>query len=59
MNLLDKVVDAYYAVKFKIEDTIDAIKLKLEGNQGYDDYELEEPVKKTKKKKAKAKKKKK
>jgi len=59
MNLLDKVIDAYYAVRFKIEDTIDAIKLKFEGNQGYEDYKLEEPVKKTKKKKAKVKKKKK
>jgi hypothetical protein len=59
MNLLDKVIDAYYAVRFKIEDTVEAIKLKLGGDQGYNDYELEEPVKKTKKKKAKAKKKKK
>lgn len=59
MNLLDKVVDAYYAVRFKIEDTIDSIKLKFGGDQGYNDYVLEEPVKKAKKKKAKAKKKKK
>lgn len=59
MNLLDRVIDAYYAVRFKIEDAIDAIKLKFEKDHDYSDYITEEPVKKAKKKKAKAKKKKK
>lgn len=70
MNLFDKVLDAYYDIRFKIEDTIDSIKFRVsdivDGVKGYKDentddpaFDFEEPIKPKKKKKAKAKKKKK
>lgn len=70
MNLFDKVLDAYYDIRFKIEDTIDSIKFRVsdivDGVKGYKDenaddhtFDFEEPVNPKKKKKAKAKKKKK
>jgi hypothetical protein len=71
MNLFDKVLDAYYDIRFKIEDTIDSIKFRVsdivdgvkgckdENSDANDTFDIEEPVKPKKKKKAKAKKKKK
>jgi hypothetical protein len=55
MNLLDKIVDAYYAVRFKVEDLIDTVKYRAEDLK----YSVEEALQKKTKKKAKSKKKKK
>ena len=60
MSIFDTIADGYYAVKFKLEDVVYAIKNKLSNDDAYDYTEMtEEPVKIAKKKKAKAKKKKK
>lgn len=60
MNILDKVLDAYYFVRFKVEDAIDEIKFKLYNLKDGVQNDLESFVEKpAKKKKAKSKKKKK
>jgi hypothetical protein len=63
MSLFDKVLDVYYDVKFKVEDTVDNFKFKLydviHGVHIVSDEELIKASKKASKKKAKSKKKKK
>ena len=58
MNLIDRLIDAYYTVKFKLEDLACAARYKfVYFEDSVKSFELPKPVKRKKKTKAKKKKK--